>query len=675
MVQEWGWGLVVTVVAVLILLVPGLVVTFPLRLGIVARAAAAGIASVVAIGAAGVAGGFLGVPWEPWHPLVPAVIGAGLVKILAPASTGSLEREPWRAGVVVTWGLSAVALVLVTFSSVPDPWQVSQTYDNVFHFSAVAEILAGGDASSLTLRSLIQPASTLAYYPAAWHTLVASVAMTTGASVPVAANASWIAVAVGIWMPGVAFLTQVLLRPIAPGPAAAVALPLSVAFVSMPYGLLTWGSLYPTFFATALLPAAVALPIAIARRARRATAGRRWRATALGAIALAATVFALAFAQPRVLASWALLLVPAIVFGLVRVAREAWRAGGVRRRRLIRVVVGTGIVLAVAAGGALVVAVRVLHVFDRPIADRLGGPQARATQSVAEGILQALLQSWPTGVGLQITFPSLLLAAVVIVGSVFALRIPRLRWVVVAYVAVILLFALAAGSDDVLAKVVTGIWYKDRYRLSSLIPVLGVPLAALGILALGERVAAVVRGAGSHARAAAVGMSAVVAAVSCVVLVAGGVSAAVGQVFRMPPDRADTEVVSLAEVRLLERLPDIVPVGQRVLGDPWDGSAWTRVYGDREPVFPHVNGTWDADRTVLARELTAIDDDPRVCEALDRLRVRFVLYSPHALAGGDPAGNLFPGPHAAVEAGLFVSVTSEGDTVLYRIDQCGPLPD
>lgn len=674
MLQEWGWGLVVAVVAVLILLVPGLVITFPLRVGVVARAASAGVGSVVAIGVAGVVGGFLGVPWEPWHPLVPALIGAGLVKLLAPAGAAAGERDPWRWGIALSWALSAVALVLVTFSSVPEPSYVSQTYDNVFHLSATAEILAGGDASSVTLRSLIQPASTFAYYPAAWHTLVASVAMTTGASVPVAANASWIAVAVGIWMPGVAFLTQVLLRPIAPGPAAVVALPLSVAFVSMPYGLLTWGSLYPTFLATALLPAAVALPIAIARRAREATAGRRWRSTALGSIALAATVFALAFAQPRVIASWALLLVPAAAFALVRVARDAWRAGGTQRRRLMRVVVGTGIVLAIAASGALVVAVRVLHVFDRPIEDRLGGPQARATQSVAEGILNALLQSWPTGVGLQITFPSLLLAAAVLLGAVFALRIPRLRWVVVAYVAVILLFALAAGSDDVFAKLVTGIWYKDRYRLSSLIPVLGVPLAALGILALGERFAIAARKTSVRSRSAAVVMTAVVAGASCVVLIAGGVTAAVGEVFRMPADRATTEVVSQAEIQLFERLPDIVPVGQRVLGDPWDGSAWTRVHGDREPVFPHVNGTWDADRTVLARELTAIGDDPRVCDALNRLRVRFVLYSPHALAGGDPAGNLFPGPHAAVEAGLFTPVASEGDSVLYRIDQCGPLP-
>ncbi|MFB3977702.1 DUF6541 family protein [Microbacterium proteolyticum] len=674
MLDQWGSGLVVTMAAVLILLVPGLIVTWPLRLGLVERAAIAGVCSVLAIGVAGVGGGLIGAAWQPWHPLVPAALGAVLVRSLAPAAKGKLDDSGRRRWIATAWILSAVALTLVAFAAVPDPARVSQTYDNVFHLSAIAEIVAGRDASSLTLRSLIQPSSTFAYYPAGWHALVASVAMTTGASIPLATNATWIAVAVTIWMPGVAWLTQVLLRPVNAAVSAVVALPLSVAFVTMPYGLLTWGTLYPTFLATALLPAAVALPIVVARRARDSSAVRSWRSTVTGSLALGGAVFALAFAQPRVLASWMLLLVPAVVFGLLRVMGEAWRAGGARRRRLVRFVLGSGITLVVAAGAALLIAVRVLGVFDRPIEERLSGPQAQATQSIVDGLANGLFQAWPTGVGAQVTIPSLLLAAAVVTGIVFALRVPRLRWIVVAYAAVIVLFALAAGSDDVIAKLLTGVWYKDRYRLSSLVPVLGVPLAAVGIIGIGERLLARVTDGRTHLRAPAIALSGVVAAVSCVVMMMGGVTAGVGEVFRMPSSYATSEVVSEAQISLLGRLPDLVPEGQRVLGDPWDGSAWSRVYGDREPVFPHVNGIWDPDRSALARDLAAIGDDPRVCAALDRLRVRFVLYSPHALAGGDPAGNLFPGPHSAVEQGVFTPVARDADTVLYRIDQCGPLP-
>jgi hypothetical protein len=91
-------------------------------------------------------------------------------------------------------------------------------------------------------------------------------------------------------------------------------------------------------------------------------------------------------------------------------------------------------------------------------------------------------------------------------------------------------------------------------------------------------------------------------------------------------------------------------------------------------VFPHVNGLWDTDRALLALHLQDIDTDPAVCAALDRLRVRYVLYDPHEFGGGDPSGNHFAGVHAAVEAGLFTPVASDGGSTLFRIEQCGPLP-
>ena len=115
------------------------------------------------------------------------------------------------------------------------------------------------------------------------------------------------------------------------------------------------------------------------------------------------------------------------------------------------------------------------------------------------------------------------------------------------------------------------------------------------------------------------------------------------------------------------------PSAEDGIASIWDGSAWTQLFGDREPVFPHVNGQWDAARLSLAYDLDAVGVNPAVCAALDELRVRFVLYNPHEFGGGDPAGNHFLAVHRAVEAGLFTEVSSDGDSTLYRIDQCGPM--
>jgi hypothetical protein len=260
------------------------------------------------------------------------------------------------------------------------------------------------------------------------------------------------------------------------------------------------------------------------------------------------------------------------------------------------------------------------------------------------------------------------LAVAVLIGIVAAGRRRGFRWMAVAYASVAILFALAAGSDDVLTKLLTALWYKDRYRLSSVLPVLGVTLATFGILALAARVR------GRLMRTLPLVLAAATASSAILGLAVGGLPRDVAFVFRLPSTAASTEVVSAAQIEFLRASASWIPPDQRVLGDPWDGSALSLVYGGREPVFPHVNGQWDAQRAILATRLDGIGDDPAVCAALDALRVRFVVYAPHEFGGGDPSGNKFAAIHAAVQAGLFTTVATDGDSSLLRIDQCGPLP-
>ncbi|MGH7292930.1 MAG: DUF6541 family protein, partial [Myxococcota bacterium] len=311
-----------------------------------------------------------------------------------------------------------------------------------------------------------------------------------------------------------------------------------------------------------------------------------------------------------------------------------------------------------------------LGLLERPLDDRLGGPQADAIQPIWLGALQVLGQSWLTGLGAAATWPSLLLAAAVLLGAVVAARRRHLRWIVASYALIAVLFILAAGTDDIITKLITGLWYKDKYRLSSAIPILGVPLATLGILVV---VAWARRRGARHPGRLTLIAAWSVAATSAATLAITGVSSSVATVFHLPETAAQSAVISRSQTTFFSTLGEKVPADQLVLGDPWDGSAWTLVFGDREPVFPHVNGQWDADRQTLAWHLADIETDPEVCAALNRLRVRYVTYAPHEFGGGDPSGNHFPGPHAAVDAGLFPLVETDGDARLYRIDQCGDL--
>ncbi len=670
----WLGALPAILAAAFVLLTPGLIATAPLRLGRVARVALSAVVGVACIGVSGVVFALIGVSYAVWQPFVPAVVLALLAWLLRRRRVRELRVAPvervrwwWLA---LVWLAASVVIAVVAFAAVSTPELISQTYDNVFHLAAIADILHTGDASSLTLRTLIETDKTWAFYPAAWHSLAALVVQVTGVSIPVAVNAAWIAVCAVVWVPGATWLAQVLLRGHEPGRVALVSLPLSAAFGSMPYALLTWGTLYPTFLATAVLPVAVAIPVAT--WAPRHAADRRaaWPLIG-GAAALLIALAAIGFSQPRVLVTWAVLLTPFVIAEVVRGYRWARRAGGRTRAVAGWSLAGLVLFFVVAAAGAFAYLVFRLGLFDRSLDDRLAGPQAQSTQSVLAGLWQVLVQSWPVGVDGAFTFPAVLVAVAVVIGILAAARTRGLRWIVVGYVVFAVLFALAAGSDDVFAKLATALWYKDRYRLSSVLPVFGVALATLGILTASSRLG---RRRRMLARVLPVVLAWIVAATAVIGVAVGGLTGTVAFVFRLPETAASSEVVSQAQIDFMAQVADIVPADQLLLGDPWDGSALSLLYAGREPVFPHVNGQWDAQRTLIALNLQDIDMNPDVCLALDGLRVRYVLYNPHAFGGGDPSGNHFSGIHAAVEAGLFTEVATDGDSTLYRIDQCGSLP-
>ncbi|MDT0141087.1 hypothetical protein Q9R33_01215 [Microbacterium sp. PRC9] len=572
---------------------------------------------------------------------------------------------------LVSWVLASALIGVVAFAAVPQPSLVSQTYDNVFHLSAIASILDHGDASSATLRGLIETDRSFAFYPSAWHSLATAVIQTTGAPIGTAVNAGWLATTAVVWLPGAAWLAEVVIPRAHGTTVALVALPLGAAFGAMPYALLAWGTLYPTFLATALLPVAIAVPVLGWRAMRNAAPAEGARIIGWTAVGTVMALSAVMFSQPRVVATWALLLAPPAI----GIAGGAFRRG--RRASLRRTVGFTLIVLAVVvsvAVAALWYLIARVDLLERPVDDRLGGPQAQAMQSIWQGVWQVLSQSWLTGVGAAPTWPALLLAAAVICGAIGAWR-GRLRWVIVSYALLAVLFVFAAGSDDILTKFATGLWYKDKYRLSSALPVLGVALAAFGVLTVAAAIARSRRSrrVGVGSGPLAVALAWVITAASALTMALTGVSASIGAVFALPEHDAGQQVVSRAQIEFFDGMGDVVPEGQRVLGDPWDGSAWTLVFGGVEPVFPHVNGQWDADRLTLAWRLADIEEDPAVCTALDALRVRYLVYDTHELGGGDPSGNHFPGPREAVAAGLFTLVASEGSTRLYRIDQCGEL--
>ncbi|WP_318655786.1 DUF6541 family protein [Pseudoclavibacter sp. CFCC 13796] len=648
--------------------VPGLLATLPLRLRPLPRLALAAPASLALIGCVGVIDGLLHLRFHWSHVLIAAAV---IAAVLWPIRE---KRPHWSRPrlsallPVTAWAVSSVAFALVLLHQVPSFDLFSQSYDNLFHLNATQSILETGNASSLQLRTLINTDRTISTYPAGWHTAAAMICQITGVSIGVAFNALAIAVVSVAWLPGIAWLTSLVVAQRQRTAGLCASLLLGTAFGFFPYALLIWGVLYPTFLAYALFPSGLALAMllahvwlprwapAVSDQVRPWAWNDRWMLLGLAAVWWLGAFFT----HPRSLVSMVLLIVPLVLWICARAIAVAWKAGGARRRRMLWWLGGAFAFVSVAAVAAVLVVFRVFHVASRPVGDHLNGPQAQAVQTVWDGLWQVLTQNALVGLGLDMTGPLIILAIVVLTGLVIAFRRSDLRWMIVAYALIAVLFAIAAGSNSDMTKILTGLWYKDRYRLSALLPLLGVPLATLAVL----RIAALTR----WPRVVALGSATIVAASGWVGLWAP-VGAAAAHEYRLENVKT-TDFVDARQIAFMRQVADVVPADQLLLGDPWDGSGLSWLYADRRPVFPHLNGQWDPDRLLIAQHLDQIESDPAVCTALRHLNVHYLLVSTGEFDGGDPSGNKFAAIDTAVSQGLFTPVLSDGESALLRIDQC-----
>jgi hypothetical protein len=93
------------------------------------------------------------------------------------------------------------------------------------------------------------------------------------------------------------------------------------------------------------------------------------------------------------------------------------------------------------------------------------------------------------------------------------------------------------------------------------------------------------------------------------------------------------------------------------------------VLGDRGALFPHVGGTWDPDRVLLASSLNRAEELPSVCAAARRLDVGYVIDGRIAFWKGDRRQAQYSGLEVAGHPG-FEQVAQGGRLTLYRVTAC-----
>lgn len=661
---NWFEAVPAFAVALLILGVPGAVVLATLRVrGLMALFLAPAVSvSVLAVSA--IVAPLIHLPWGAPVVLLGTAIAAGaawtarrIIPALNNIATVSGPRSRLGLGAAAVGAGSALAITtLLLILVAPTPEQFTQGYDSVFHLNAAAYAVETQNASSFAVSSFILPTIKSAFYPGAWHGLVSLLVLLTGISIPAATNLIWLAVAGVVWPLSAMFLTRVLFGP---RPLLLVSSGvLAAAFPAFPWLLLQYGSAYPNSLSNALVPVGIGLVLLILRPAVHRGLEPA-QALTLVVLFLPGAVTA----QPNGVFSILLVLTPLLLtllyvwlrVGFIRGRRRGWGRVGL----LV-------LVVAVAIAGLSVL------------------PQIRSLFSYTSPAFLffplALLRNF-THAPAPIWFPAIALTILVLLGVRAGFRRPGLRWLPAALILLAFTYPLTAGTNFVVANIAMAPWWDNPERIAALLPLLAVPLSALGLVHLVDWLAPKLRARGLSPTFWQRKGKLSTAAVIAVVLVLSNpglwqMKAQVGIMYEVPPEPNGLAQVDAQELALIRRLPNYTTADDVIANNPYNGSALAMALAGRHMLFPYSSqGDLNPDLYTLRFWLNRVGSDQDVCAAAKQQGVTYLLdFGTDYIPAFNAPRSLYPGITLAADSDAFTLVASEGHAKLYKLTTCAGVP-
>jgi hypothetical protein len=632
----------------------GIILVAPFRVSKLALLALAPLASVAVLAVLALVYGAIGIPWTlPWimagSALFAAIMwGTGLLLGRSPrgARVAVSGRRVLIAGLAIGMILGALRLGFY----IGDADAISQTNDAVFHLNALRYAQETGIASSFGISAVI---GATAFYPAAWHAVVLAVAELSGAGLPASINAVSLVIATAVWVPGIAWLTREAVQRAAPARAAVAAGfagALASALLAFPLLMLQWGVLYPNALSVAMIPAATALVMALPAWVRGEGMTLRRARPVVAGVMIAAAAAAIGLSQPAGLLAWVLLAVSALTWSVLNRATSPDRPS--RAGTALRLAAVWGVGAAIWYGFA-----------------RTGPGSHWGTFESEAGAVLDLVTNGLVDLPMQFAMSILMIC-----GLVVAVRVRELRWLATGWLGLGLLYFVAAAIDRAgVRHYLIGAWYADPYRLAAQLPLIVVPLAAVGLtwvaFAVAERF---VRA--EHRAWMPVGVLAAITLVGGILLVAVPVTQMPLITEGITDDQSryaidDQTYLSTDERELLERLPEVLPEDALVIGNPSTGMGFAFALSGVDAIPRTWSPPGGDEWTMLAENLRDVGEKPQVCEALAAFdNPEFVI----DFGAGETTAGRFKMPGFTDFAGQpgFELVDSVGDASVWRITAC-----
>ena len=669
MISAWIPALIPALLTVAALWGPGLVVTSALRPDKWRALTFAPLASAGVIGIAAISGPFIGVRWGwPLYLGATAIIAAlayligyltrqrtGSRSPQSPQTTRKIPANPAIWPAIAGMSISLPFTVGAFISGIGRPEYPTQTWDGMFHLSAIRWILQTGNGSALNLSAVATSldqgrSSSGGFYPAGFHDLVA-LTMVGDTNIIVATNAAVIVISCVLWPLTVAQLSSIFL-PKVPALPIFTAL-LAATFSSFPERPASYGVLWPTVYAYALIPLIViALADWFGRTNQKPMALRTSFIGLLGAIGIA-------IIHPTGIFVSLLAIITLSIDLLIRLIARTLKLS---RGQLAAFVAGV-----VGLAGVLYLAMS--HPAWQTVTNWAREPIGSFKRESFGVIFESQL-SW---MGYGDAYIDWALGILTIIGGIVALTMPHMRWLVFTYGIGSYLF-VASAVVNIPGYALVGPWYSDPVRLGAIVPLFGAPIAGIGTWFIFNTIVNMVGQIGQKVPAR-IGL--------VVVMVAGlivgtnnlGYYSGSSQLHLNYEFENESDLNPLAnpeELRFIQTLPKYVREGEVIVGDPRTGLPLVYALTGRDVLYRHIEGQWSNDALSIGLHFElSTQADPEICPLLKRNHIRYfytdsIIYWPE-----NPIGAKYAGLEVARDhAGAFKLVAEGGGAALYEITTC-----
>ncbi len=651
--------LLLTVISSLFLLVPGVIVSLSAGakgfwvLGL-SPALSVGVISFSAVAAAKI-----GVQWNLIFVVIATVLFAAVSLLsrfalprlfskinsgVEPQNSGLGSRKKYNLATALGLSIAALAMVKNSIILFHKSDVFSQTFDNIFHMNLIRWMLESGVGSSLDVGVM----GVKQFYPAAWHDLVLLLLQTFGSdNIPLANNAVTIATLVVVWPVSMMLAARVIFpaKPLVPVLTGI----LSVAFTTFPLLPIGYGVLFPNFLAVSFLPALVGLTVNLFRLNRGdslAFAPTLWFGF-IGGIGLS-------LAHPNAVVGLICFFAAGLALTiLIGKLGKNFKYGGPSAKswRLV----------------LLIFALCVADVLAYRVLSATNGSMWPVTREYSHALGEFLLVM-PRGEA-----SNYLAGILTCVGIYFVLRCKKYLWLLLVHAGFGVTWAImVAGKPCFFRNVVSGPWYGDGVRVGCLMVITAIPIAVFGSCMLLKAILDFANKYGSVNNPSV--LTALVTVPYLVVILI------VTQLFGMPGMlqyvqnnyslNSTSRLVDDSEYKLIKKVPEIVPAGEKVVVNSWNGSALVYALEGVETTEKHATGAYTDEQRLINEHLDDAEVMPQVCDVLAKEDAKWVLDFSNEPLINDP-GLVYPGYDDLDTNPGFEEVAREGDAALYKITACG----